>query len=196
MSKFKLAVSFISGAAIGIFISYERAKNKYEKLYQEELESVKETYAKSKEFTKAADSVTLEDDSAFNDISDTAKEVSENLEKFHKTLDDLGYSKDEVDDKDKEKPYIIPPEEFGEFEDYDCICLTYYSDGVLAEAIDGVVEDVDEVVGEDFSEHFGEYEDDSVFIRNDRLKADYEILRDYRRYSDVLKGKLPVREEQ
>ena len=36
--------------------------------------------------------------------------------------------------------------------------------------------------------HFGEYEDDSVFVRNDDRKCDYEILMDQRLYSDVIKG--------
>lgn len=30
---------------------------------------------------------------------------------------------------------------------------------------------------------------DSVFVRNDRLKADYEILADPRSYADVLREK-------
>ena len=41
----------------------------------------------------------------------------------------------------------------------------------------------DDVVGMESLTHFGEYEDDSVFVRNDRLKCDYEILMDERTYS-------------
>ena len=41
------------------------------------------------------------------------------------------------------------------------------------------------MVVEDFADHFGEYEDDSVFVRNNRLKCDYEILRDEGEYSDL-----------
>ena len=52
---------------------------------------------------------------------------------------------------------------------------------------DEKVEDVDNVVGLESLAHFGEYEDDSVFVRNDRLKCDYEILLDQRTYSDVIK---------
>ena len=48
------------------------------------------------------------------------------------------------------------------------------------------VEDVDNVVGEESLNCFGKYEDDSVFVRNDVLKADYEILLDERNYSDVV----------
>ena len=67
------------------------------------------------------------------------------------------------------------------------ISLSQYSDGVLADDDDEKMADdeVDEVVGADYAEHFGEYEDDSVFIRNDKLKCDYEILLDQRKYSEL-----------
>ena len=58
-----------------------------------------------------------------------------------------------------------------------------------------VVDDVEEIVGEESLTHFGEYEDDSVFVRNDRLKCDYEILLDQRNYSDVTKT-MPHRVEE
>ena len=48
------------------------------------------------------------------------------------------------------------------------------------------IEDVDDVVGEDSLNHFGEFEEDSVYVRNDERKCDYEILLDHRRYADVV----------
>lgn len=82
-------------------------------------------------------------------------------------------------------PYVISPDEFGQDESYETISLTYYADGVLADDDDEMVEDVENLVGFDSLNHFGEYEDDSVFVRNDRLKCDYEILLDHRKYTDV-----------
>ena len=85
------------------------------------------------------------------------------------------------------KPYVISPDEFGEMEDedYDKVSFTYYADGVLADEYDEIVENIDEIIGEESLTHFGEYEDDSVFVRNDKLKCDYEILLDQRNYSDI-----------
>ena len=85
------------------------------------------------------------------------------------------------------KPYVISPDEFGEFEDYERISLSYYADQILADEDDEKVEDVDNVVGLESLIHFGEFEDDSVFVRNDRLKCDYEILLDQRTYSDIIR---------
>ena len=93
---------------------------------------------------------------------------------------------------EEDKPYVISPDSFGEMDDYNCISLTYYADGVLADEDDEVVDDVDATVGSDALNHFGEYEDDSVFVRNDSRKCDYEILLDTRNYADVVKKKPRV----
>ena len=82
-----------------------------------------------------------------------------------------------------EKPYVITPEEFGELADYQTISLTYWHDAVLTDDYDEIIDNPDDIVGEDFADHFGEYEDDSVFVRNDARKTDYEILLDNRDYS-------------
>ena len=74
-------------------------------------------------------------------------------------------------------------------DEYEQISLTYYSDGILTDDDDVPITDVDEVVGSESLETFGEYEDDSVFVRNDKLKCDYEILIDQRKYSDVVNRK-------
>ena len=83
-------------------------------------------------------------------------------------------------------PYIISPEEFDTEDGYDTVSLTYYTDGVLTDDDNNVIEDIENTVGEDFAKHFGEYEDDSVFVRNERLMTDYEILMDYRPFNDVV----------
>ena len=78
------------------------------------------------------------------------------------------------------RPYIITPDEFGDREDegYDTVSLVYYSDGILTDDVDQLVEDVDDTVGLESLNHIGEYEDDSVFVRDERKKVDYEILKD------------------
>ena len=92
------------------------------------------------------------------------------------------------DVKDIYKPYVIRPEEFGEIEEYECISLTYYHDKVLADGDDVMIKDVEDLIGSESLSHFGKYEDDSVFVRNDRIKCDFEILLDDRKYSEIIKG--------
>ena len=83
------------------------------------------------------------------------------------------------------KVYVIPPESFGET-DFETVSLSYYADKVLVDDTKHeVITNVDELVGRNSLETFGEYEDDSVFVRNENLKKDFEILLDMRNYSDV-----------
>lgn len=68
--------------------------------------------------------------------------------------------------------------------------LTYYADGILADEQGIIIDDQEEIVG-DALEHFGEYEDDSVYCRSDPKRCDYEILQDLRKYADVRKSFPP-----
>ena len=60
----------------------------------------------------------------------------------------------------------------------------YYADGVVTDDEREIVDDWADLIGPDFMTHFGEYEDDSVFVRNTVLKADYEILKDLSPFHD------------
>lgn len=108
-----------------------------------------------------------------------AKEAADKLAKIAR---ESAYTADET--------YVISPDEFGEEDDYAQVSLTYYADGILADENGVIIDDVEEIVG-DALDHFGEYEDDSVFCRNDPKRCDYEILRDLRRYADVRRSFPP-----
>lgn len=92
--------------------------------------------------------------------------------------------REEEDDMDK--PYVITPEEFSD-SDYNSETLTYWADGVVTDTDDEPLSEdqIEELIGKDSLTHFGEYEDDSVFVRNDNLRTDYEILADTRAYGDT-----------
>ena len=184
---------FIVGAAIGSIVTWRYVEKKYEQIAQEEIDSVKEVFAKREQESTETKDVIRE--KAFN-----AKEKP-NIVEYAAKLREQGYTnyagvepepnKEEVSEEsmDIDTPYVIPPEEFGEFDDYEKIGLTYYADQVLTDEDDELVEDIEDTVGFDSLNHFGEYEDDSVFVRNDRLRCDYEILLDQRKYSDVINRK-------
>ncbi len=79
-------------------------------------------------------------------------------------------------------PYVIDPNEYGDFEDYSTICLTHFADGVLVDDAGDILtkEEIDESVGPDYADYFGLYGDDLIVIRNDARCADYHIERDLR----------------
>ena len=194
MSKGSIIFAFLSGAAIGSVVTWKLLKTKYERIAQEEIDSVKEVYA-----SRQSGDTEHETPSRFVQPCDiTFEEPS--LAEMEKALTALKYagnhsrydiSKNEEVESMETIPYVISPDSFGEMDDYETISLTYYADGVLADDADEQIGDVDELVGEGSLKTFGEYEDDSVFVRNDRLKCDYEILLDTRRYSDVVGATTP-----
>ena len=82
-------------------------------------------------------------------------------------------------------PYVIAPYDFGEIDGYHMIELTYYADDVLEDDSYCIVNDRDELIGRTALNTFGEYEEDAVFVRNERLRTDFQILRDYRTYAEA-----------
>lgn len=192
----KYVFIFSLGAAAGVAASWKFLKTKYEQIAQEEIDSVKDYYSKRNQKYEGPNQPT--EDESTEDKPAEIDETKLSQEEYDNLIYDKGYvnyssiEKNEKNEKGgnqmatkKNDPYIITPEDFGEFNEYDTISLTYYADGTLTDDYDEPVENADDVVGPDFADHFGEYEDDSVFVRNDRLKADYEILYDTRKYSDV-----------
>lgn len=198
-SKGMAFLAFIVGAGMGSVCTWKLLKRKYELIAQEEIDSVKAAYATreiGKGFVESfRDRLKVAEDRTQKDEDDV------DFKKYASIIQKEGYTDYSRSVEEKkgeafvEKPYVISPEEFGEFEEYEKISLTYYADKVLADENDEEVDDVDEIVGEESLNHFGEYEDDSVFVRNDRLKCDYEILLDQRNYSDVAKTR-PHRVEE
>lgn len=179
--------SFLLGMGIGAYVTYMYVKDMYAEIAQEEINSVKEAYIKkAKNLQK--DVITEDEKKEKVDKAKNKPDISEYAAKL-KESGYINYSEISQEDNDVEVPYVIAPEDYGENDEYETISLTYYSDGVLTDEDDEVITNPGELVGRDFASHFGDYEDDSVFIRNDNRKIDFEILMDYRTYQDVLKAK-------
>ena len=153
MNKTINFMMFIVGAAIGSIVTWRYVEKKYEQIAQEEIDSVKEVFAKREpEITETKDVIS---EKAFN-----AKEKP-NIVEYAAKLREQGYTnyadvepetdKEEVNEEsmDIDIPYVIPPEEFGEFDDYEKIGLTYYADQVLTDEDDELVEDIEDTVGFD-----------------------------------------------
>ena len=206
-STLKGVLIFVLGAAAGSLATWKLIEKKYKDIAQEEIDSVKDTFSKMKK-NKYPDK--LEDYPDFEefDDSDDSDDVEEepkpeqkidrnnkpDIVEYAKILSETGYTNyaERQDKKEKkgvepvedERPYVISPDEFGEKDGYENVTLTYYADGVLTDYFDNVISNVDEVVGFDSLDHFGEYEDDVVFVRNEKMETDYEILRDLRDFNE------------
>lgn len=189
-NSFTNIIIFAAGAAFGSAVTWKLLKTKYEQIAQEEIESVKEAFAKINESSE------ITEDNL--DAPTPAEEKNPDLAEYCDIIAEQNYTNGEKGGKelmDGVKPYVISPEDFGEHEDYETVTLSYYADGVLAlEYYDvktesmayQIIDDVENTVGADSLNHFGEYEDDSVHVRNDFLECDYEILKDFRNFEDAI----------
>jgi hypothetical protein len=91
---------------------------------------------------------------------------------------------DEWDEADKINPieptmvpYVISPEGFAnEHSDFAKLTMIYYEENEVLVNEEEECVDIDSTIGYDAINHFGEYEKDAVFIRNEALGNDYEVL--------------------
>lgn len=181
---------FATGIAIGSAVTWKIMKDRYEQLVREDKESMKEYY--ERKYGVVKEDISTDEPEADDTqiaIDDYTSELNKNGYTNYSNAESKGV--DYV-----ERPYVISPDEFGESHGYQQRSLIYFNDKVLTDDDYELVEDVDGVVGLDSLNHFGEYEEDSVFVRNDRLEADYEILLDSRNYSDVVNKKPHPSEDE
>lgn len=85
-------------------------------------------------------------------------------------------------------PYVISDTDFiAGHRMHDQVTVNYYDDGIAEEALNPgcLFDDIDGTIGRESLEHFGEYEEDVVFVRNERLGIDYEVIRQHRTYAEI-----------
>lgn len=204
-------VGFVLGAAAGSLVTWKLIEKKYMDMADDEIRSVKEMYrSKANRVTDdevrdiSKQFVEEERSQIHYEPDDTGKELINKLNNLTATYasddkpDYTAYSqaKEKHDVSDDamptepevkhDEPYIIDPTEFGEFSEYEQRELTYYKDGVICENDTDMIDPYDIFGDLDVGDHFGEYENDRVFVRDDRRQVDYEILRDERTFMEVL----------
>lgn len=176
------------GAAVGSLLTWKLIEKKYKDLADEEIQSVIDRFNE-----RAENESRIVEVKTFNKPIENPK-IEVVKDDYKKLSQDLGYNvanKDEYviteDDngsiflepapkEDQVAPYVITPEEFGDNEMYVTKSWTYYSDHIITDEMGCIVGDPEYIIG-DALEHFGEYEDDSVHVRNENTECDYEIIK-------------------
>lgn len=205
------ALYFIVGAAIGSVSTWFLVKKYYEDIANEEIESVREVFSRDRDNESVGD---IQPDpepikERYDNPREIAKEAADkpNIMEYASKLRKEKYTNYSDHDSDKEyekestegphyipEPYDIAPEHFGEDDDFETISLTLYSDGVVADDADEIMEDTEDKIGENFEEYFGKYDDEVAWVRNEKYKVEYEICKDNRTYEEV-SGNKPKRVE-
>lgn len=201
-------IGFVAGAVAGAGTTYFVMKERMEA----EIEEVREIYRQKieedidKDLDEWKNSVEEYQSSAPSEKPAPAL-ITRNLFEEHKSqmngdyVDYGNHIKDDTDEEEDEidpeyeveqthfenpQTYIISPAEFGEH-DFDMVSLTWYADQILVDDMDpkNPIENVEEYFPFEFLASFGEYEEDAIHVRNERLKTDYEILRDNSEWRDL-----------
>lgn len=94
--------------------------------------------------------------------------------------------------RDPEKPYVISQEEFMEAAPgYEQTTVTYFKgDDVLSDDRDETIDEIDDAVGEDNLKRFGHgsHDNNIVYIRNEKLELDFEVIHSTGKYSKEILG--------
>lgn len=209
-SKITNVLMFAAGAAIGSAVTWKILKTKYDRLIQEEIDSVKEAFSDRFDTTEDSENDQPEEEDEEEHSSEHVRQTMSRLDEILDDEEDEPFTEAEKDEYEKiasnytsakggvedmdfttKAPYVISPLDFGELDDYNQIELTYYLDGILEDEDYHIITDADELIGPNALTTFGEYEEDSVFVRNEHLSTDFQILKDYRTY-DEAKSIRPV----
>lgn len=195
MNKILYFALFAAGAVIGSAVTWKVVKTKYEQIAQEEIDSVKDLYSKKIDEHSNEINELQKISNALKNVDNKIKGASNDYEQLLETCDYKHSDEETIENKYEEvgkmpviieddKPCVISPDEFGEYEEYELIFLTYYADGTVADYEDPI-EDVDLMIGLENLNEMGKYEDDILHIRNDRHQCYYEITSDCRTFDEV-----------
>lgn len=182
MSKLYFLIGLAVGATAGSLVTMKIVQQKYRDIADAEIESVKSEFAKERKIFAEEKETEIKAKVATEkpDIMDYAKVL--NKEGY------TSYREKSTDSKDKHDPYIINPLKFGENEEYETVSLKYYNEeDILTDDNDELVEDPACIIPDDGIRD--EFVDDVVYIRNDILKCDYEVILVLDSYDDVLADK-------
>lgn len=138
----------------------------------------------------------VEDTPLDDPVDDTPEPVTRNIFKDNPPPEDNWDWHRERTQRSPLKPYVIHREERDENEAYDIVTYTYYeADDVVCNERDEVIpeDDRERIMGETNVEKFGHGSGDAsiVYIRNDQLEMDVELVRSPNSYAEEVHGFEP-----
>lgn len=194
-------VGVAAGFAAGFYIAEHRLKTKYSRLAFEEISRIRDHYygeeglANKKKFPDQdkppINEVVVEERPTRPPVP-VSEPRRENVFQGTEPGEEWNYQT-EISMRTKDAPYIIHLDEFRENTvEHDQVTYTYYeSDDVMSDSRDQKIEEpLDETFGLGNLLKWGHGSNDSniVYIRNERLGLDFEILRDRGSYTEQVSG--------
>jgi hypothetical protein len=183
-------IIFLSGAAIGALIANKLVKNEYEEDYKDPVSEMSDE-AWERRCREVYDTTTDEDPVVTTETKLIKRKPGSERIAYDKVYPFKRNEEDTVV-TDTNPPSIITSEQFAdEHLDFDKVTLYYYDeDDTLTNENEEIISDPALLIGEEALVKFGEnpYDDDTVYVRNERFGADYEIIRLHLNYRVTILG--------
>lgn len=174
---------FVVGFVAGCVSGYLATKSYFDKVAREEEEERRNEKKEKERKQKEEEEKTLD-------------EMSEKAEKARKEYFGEAFREEEEwpgkEYNSMEGPHVISPEELDELAGYDLIYLTWYEqEGILVRnevdinnGEEEMITDIAATVGEDSLERFGEFEENTIYVKDDSYRVVYSIDREVARYGE------------
>lgn len=191
----KNVIMFLLGGAIGSLVTYFIVKDKYESQYEEITEETEKETAQQCAVTTNDKYVRLTKE--YKPRTTPLNERQHPLDDDEEKDDD--YVMGDVRTKAHQRNKYISPEPFiisiDDFEDpnstFDKITINYYEDDeTLVDESEEPVVDVTAMIGPDALNSFGfkSRDPEIVYVRNEKLEIDYEVIRLSKSYAKSVLG--------
>lgn len=180
----------LAGAATGAGITFVAMREYFRAKADGEIGEVREHYiseinklrSNGEKITKAIE--TLQEATEPEEVKEEDDKSAKAQEEYEKVLEKENYSNISEQKKPKKqkkplnKPHCITPEQFNLEADFTKVTLDYWAGNKVFTNIEGGIED-EAGIWVDISaniERFGDYEDELLFVRNDQMNTDYEVM--------------------
>lgn len=189
----KKVLIFLAGAIVGGGAGFVAHKYLDKRDNESELKELREYYDETiikmqKELDEYHDAAKK----AVEEISkkakaDKKKETDKN--KAEEIVEENNYSAPKKKSSKKKEPdiFVIEPNEFRELNGFEKVTLTYFEEEDIFIDEDGnVVDGAADFVGSENLNHFGQFEEKVLYVRNKKLSCDYEILQELSDYESYI----------
>ena len=203
MQNAKNGIIFAAGGLIGAGLAWFFTRRYYRERTEKEIESVKEAYDRLREDAqKRADAAKSKPDlSVYVEALKKAEEKEANTTPINYSgFTDEADQEDEPEetyvhtarpiekDVDHSKPYLLDRMPYPNEKPYhSLITVIYYADGTYADQ-HGTEVEIEDYIGSEMMGYIEETSKEEVFIRNEELELDVDIIKDSSTYDEVMFG--------
>lgn len=198
MNKLLPIVTFVGGAVIGAIVGWGAHKKKYEDQLEAETESIRKTYEKKYVKISKADLPKVEDTACMSEeeFKDYVNKRVEARKEYNKITAQYQPEGEVVtpdmtlEERAAAQPELIYAQDYGTEQDtgetYDCVELMWFKDERLATEAEMELLDVATTIGWDAIAQFDKTGLNTIYVRNHRLKIDYEVFKYDDTYEELL----------